>query len=54
MYLSKVERKEVMTAYGYEDSTEINHYEVGPDAWIYLFYLPCRLLMPDGFASAIP
>lgn len=37
MYLSKAERKEVMTAYGYEDSVEINHYEVGPDTWIYLF-----------------
>ena len=37
MYLSKAERKEIMAAYGYEDSTEINHYEVGPDTWIYLF-----------------
>ena len=37
MYLSKIERKEVMSAYGYENSTEINHYEVGPDTWIYLF-----------------
>ncbi|MBR3236411.1 hypothetical protein IKF92_01895 [Candidatus Saccharibacteria bacterium] len=37
MYLSKTERKEVMSAYGYEDSTEINYYEVGPDTWIYLF-----------------
>lgn len=26
-----------MAAYGYEDSSEINHYEVGPDTWIYLF-----------------
>ena len=31
MYLSKTEREEIMVAYGYEDSTEINHYEVGPD-----------------------
>lgn len=37
MYLSKPERKEIMSAYGQEDSTEINHYEVGPDTWIYLF-----------------
>lgn len=37
MHLSKTERKEVMSAYAYEDSTEINHYEVGPDTWIYLF-----------------
>ena len=26
-----------MTAYGCKDYTEINHYEVGPDTWIYLF-----------------
>ena len=37
MYLSKTERKEIMASYGYENSTEINHYEVGPDTWIYLF-----------------
>ena len=37
MYLSKAERKEIMTLYGCEDSAEINHYEVGPDTWIYLF-----------------
>ena len=37
MYLTKEERKEIMAAYGFDDSTEINHYEVGPDTWIYLF-----------------
>lgn len=37
MYLSKEERKEIMAAYGCEDSTEISHYEVGPDTWVYLF-----------------
>lgn len=37
MYLSNDERKEIMFAYGCEDFTEINHYEVGPDTWIYLF-----------------
>ena len=37
MYLSKAERQEIMASYGYEDSVEINHYEVGPDTWIYLF-----------------
>ena len=37
MYLSKAERQEIMTSYGYKNSTEINHYEVGPDTWIYLF-----------------
>ena len=37
MYLSKTERKEIMASYGYENSTEINYYEVGPDTWIYLF-----------------
>ena len=26
-----------MAAYGCEDSVEINHYEVGPDTWVYLF-----------------
>ena len=26
-----------MASYGYGDSVEINHYEVGPDTWIYLF-----------------
>ena len=28
-----------MTLYGLEDATEINHYKVGPDTWIYLFEL---------------
>ncbi|MBQ5812289.1 hypothetical protein IIW29_01800 [Candidatus Saccharibacteria bacterium] len=37
MFLSNAERKEIMAAYGFEDYTEINHYEVGPDTWIYLF-----------------
>ena len=37
MFLTKEERKEVISAYGLGDSTEINHYEVGPDTWIYLF-----------------
>ena len=37
MYLSNDERKEIMSMYGCEDFTEINHYEVGPDTWIYLF-----------------
>ncbi len=37
MYLSKAERQEIMTSYGYKNSTEINHYEVGPDTWVYLF-----------------
>lgn len=39
MYLSKAERKEIITLYGLEDAIEINHYEVGPDTWIYLFEL---------------
>lgn len=26
-----------MTSYGCKNPTEINHYEVGPDTWIYLF-----------------
>ena len=39
MYLSKAERQEIMTSYGCKNPTEINHYEVGPDTWIYLFEL---------------
>lgn len=37
MYLSKAKRQEIMASYGCKGSTEINHYEVGPDTWIYLF-----------------
>ena len=37
MYLSKSERKDVMAIYGCENATEKNHYQVGPDTWIYLF-----------------
>ena len=37
MYLSKTERKDIMTAYGCEDSVEGRHYQVGPDTWVYLF-----------------
>ena len=28
-----------MASYGCENAVEINHYEVGPDTWIYLFGL---------------
>ena len=28
-----------MALYGCKGATEINHYEVGPDTWIYLFEL---------------
>lgn len=37
MYLSKLELKQVMASYGYENFAKINHYEVGPDTWVYLF-----------------
>ena len=37
MYLSKTERKNAMAIYGRENATEKNHYQVGPDTWIYLF-----------------
>lgn len=37
MFLSKEELKDVMLAYGYEGPIEKDHYEVGPDTWIYLF-----------------
>ena len=39
MYLLKEEREEIITSYGCENAVEINHYEVGPDTWIYLFEL---------------
>ena len=39
MYLSKTEREEIMASHGCENAVEINHYEVGPDTWIYLFEL---------------
>ena len=37
MFLSKEELKDVMLAYNHEGSIEKDHYEVGPDTWIYLF-----------------
>ena len=37
MYLTKSERKEVMSAYGHEEAIEKDHYEVDPDTWVYLF-----------------
>lgn len=37
MYLSESERQELMALYGCEQAIHINHYEVGPDTWIYLF-----------------
>ena len=37
MYLSKDERKDIMIAYGHEDAVGKDHYEIGPDTWIYLF-----------------
>lgn len=38
MYLSKEERKEVLSAYGYDNLVEDDHYQVEPDTWIYLFH----------------
>lgn len=37
MYLLKNERKDIMVAYGLENAVEKDHYEVGPDTWVYLF-----------------
>lgn len=37
MYLSKDERKEILSAFGCEDFIENNHYQVEPDTWVYLF-----------------
>ena len=37
MYLPKGERKDIMIAYGHKDAVEKDHYEIGPDTWIYLF-----------------
>ncbi|MDO4870606.1 MAG: hypothetical protein Q3996_00705 [Candidatus Saccharibacteria bacterium] len=39
MYLSRGERKEMMALYSLEDIKDVNHYQVGPDTWIYLFEL---------------
>ena len=38
MYLTKSERKIAVSAYGYEDLVEDNHYQVDYDAWVYLFH----------------
>ena len=37
MYLTKPERKAIMSAYGCESFIEDNHYQVEPDVWVYLF-----------------
>ena len=37
MYLTKPERKAIMSAYGHEKAVEKDHYEVDPDTWVYLF-----------------
>ena len=37
MYLSKEERKEILSSYGCNDFIDENHYQVEPDTWIYLF-----------------
>ena len=37
MYLPKGERKDILIAYGHKDAVEKDHYEIGPDTWIYLF-----------------
>ena len=38
MYLSKLERKRIITAYGFENLMERDHYQVEPDVWVYLFH----------------
>lgn len=38
MYLSKEERKEILTAYDCENLIEDSHYQVEPDTWVYLFH----------------
>ena len=38
MYLTKSERKIAVSAYGYEDLVEDNHYQVDYDVWVYLFH----------------
>ncbi len=37
MYLSELERKEAMVAYGLEKAVEKNHYQVEEDIWVYFF-----------------
>lgn len=38
MYLSKEERKELLSVYDHENLIEDNHYQVEPDVWVYLFH----------------
>ena len=38
MYLSKEERKEVISAYDCGNLIEGDHYQVEPDVWVYLFH----------------
>ena len=38
MYLTKSERKDLLSAYGYPNLTEETHYQVEPDTWLYLFH----------------
>lgn len=38
MYLSKEERKEILTAYDRKNLIEDNHYQTEPDVWVYLFH----------------
>ena len=37
MYLSESERKDIMVAYGFDNISEKNQYQVEPDTWVYLF-----------------
>lgn len=38
MYLSESEQKTITNAYGYDGLIDDGHYQVGPDAWVYLFH----------------
>jgi len=38
MYLSESEQKTIISAYGYNDLVEDDHYQVDYDVWVYLFH----------------
>ncbi len=37
MFLTIEERKEILEAFGLDETREISHYQVDEDVWIYLF-----------------
>ena len=37
MFLTKEEREKILESFGLGDASEVNHYQVKEDVWIYLF-----------------